>query len=81
MSFALWVLLCGFCSVGFALWVLLCGFCSVGFALWVLLCGFCSVGFSFLRSMSAEYANEAFFHETSIIRIFFCNAKLVYIII
>jgi hypothetical protein len=48
------------------------------------------VGFFFLRSMRAKYASEVcersmrakhFFDEKIIIRMFFCNAKLVYITI
>jgi hypothetical protein len=85
MGFHLWIFICGFSSVGFHLWIFICGFSSVSFHLWVFICGFSSVGFHSCgvceRSMRAEYASEAFFDETMIIRIFFCNAKLVYIII
>jgi hypothetical protein len=40
---AVWVLQCGYCSVGIAVWVLKWGYCSVGTAVWVLRCGYCSV--------------------------------------
>jgi hypothetical protein len=61
----------------FCPWVLLVGFVR-GFHLWIFICHSCEVC---RRSIRAKYANEAFFDEKSIIRIFFCNAKLVYIII
>jgi hypothetical protein len=69
----------------FCVWVFICEFLSVNFHLWIFICEFLSVSFHVCevckRSMQTKYTNEAFFDETMIIRIFFCNAKLVYIII
>jgi hypothetical protein len=78
-GFCPWVLPVGFARE-FCPWVLpvsfICEFSSMGFHLWIFhSSGVCE------RNMRAKYADEVFFDETSIIRIFFCNAKLVYIII
>jgi hypothetical protein len=91
VGFHLWIFICGFSSVGFHLWVFICGFSSVGFHLWVFICGFSSVGFHLWvfichscgvcgRRMRTK-REKHFFDETIIIRIFFCYAKLAYIII
>jgi hypothetical protein len=80
----------GFSSVGFYLWVSSVGFIC-GFYLWVLsvgfICGFylwvLSVGFicPFCEACGRSMRAKHFFDETIIIRIFFCYATLVFIII
>jgi hypothetical protein len=70
----------GFHLYGFSsVWVFICmGFHLYGFSsVWVFIC----MGFHLWVFIYAEYASEALFDEAIIIRMFFCNAKLVYIII
>ncbi len=73
-EFCMWVLHVNF-ACGFCMWVLHVSFASE-FCEWVLRMSFHLWGF-FLRSIRTKH----FFDENIIIRMFFCNAKLVYIII
>jgi hypothetical protein len=81
-GFCVWVFICMSFAYEFSsVWVLRMNFHLYEFCVWVFICGFSSVKVFFCgvceRSMRAKH----FFDEKIIIRMFFCNEKLVYIII
>jgi hypothetical protein len=87
MSFAykfssVWVFICMSFAYEFSsVWVLRMNFHLYEFCVWVFICEFSSVRVFFCEVCERSMQAKHFFDEMIIIRMFFCNAKLIYIII